>query len=278
MDSSYHDLFPLAHALIGVVHLPALPGSPFHTLSMAEIRARALADAETLIFAGFDGIIVENFGDAPFQSHSVGPHTVAAMTLLVREVIDLTKRVAPERHTAVGVNVLRNDAKAALAIAKMTHASFIRVNVHTGAMVTDQGIIQGQAYETLLYRKRLNASAAIFADVMVKHAHPLGPADIRNMARDTFSRGGASALILSGSGTGQPADPERLRTVREAAPGAPILLGSGATLDSFDTFAPLTDGMIVGTALKEEGQVERPIDLERALAFHAARERWRALT
>ncbi len=74
------------------------------------------------------------------------------------------------------MNVLRNDALAALGVAVAAGADFIRVNVHTGAMLTDQGIIQGEADQTLRMRRYLNAERIqIFADVLVKHAVPLGP-------------------------------------------------------------------------------------------------------
>jgi predicted TIM-barrel enzyme len=55
-----------------------------------------------------------------------------------------------------------------------TGARFVRVNVHTGAAVTDQGLIQGRAAETLRERQRLCPDVALLCDVQVKHATPLG--------------------------------------------------------------------------------------------------------
>jgi len=243
---------------------------------MQELEAHVLADARALIEAGFDGIVVENFGDHPFYPDNVEPHTVAAMTLLATRIADLTRTLVPERPPVLGINVLRNDARAALAIAASTGARFIRVNVHTGAMVTDQGLIQGRAHETLRYRKMLGTNTVILADVLVKHAHPLGTADLEGTARDTVLRGGADAVIISGRGTGEPTDLARARRLREVLPTTAVIIGSGLTLEALDDAIRATDGAIVGTALKHGGDVSAPIDRARAAAFIHDRDRLRA--
>jgi hypothetical protein len=239
---------------------------------MAEIQDRVVADAECLTSAGFDGLIVENFGDNPFLPRDVEPHTVAAMTLLSVLARDVSSRVRPKRVPVLGLNVLRNDATAAMAIAAVISAAFIRVNVHVGAMVTDQGIIEGRAYETLRYRRSLDARVGIWADVFVKHAYPLGMAELGSTARDTFFRGGAEALIISGHGTGEPTDLDQVAMIRHAAPGAPILIGSGISGRNLETACSCTDGAIVGTALKELGEVERPVEFERARSLVEMRD------
>jgi membrane complex biogenesis BtpA family protein len=253
--------------LVGVVHVPPLPGSPRAELSMPEIEAHVLADARTLLRAGFDALLVENFGDAPFFPERVEPHTIAALALLVRAV----RGRAGERP--VGVNVLRNDARAAVGIAAVAGASFVRVNVHTGAMVTDQGILEGKAHETLRYRRALGWPVAVFADVLVKHASPLGAVDLATAARDTFRRGGAQALIVTGAETGAEADLSRVRQAREAVPEAPVLVGSGVTAENLADVVAAAHGAIVGTWVKEGGQIERPVDGARARALVAARDR-----
>jgi membrane complex biogenesis BtpA family protein len=129
----------------------------------------------------------------------------------------------------MGFNVLRNDPRAALALCAACGGSFIRVNVHTGAMLTDQGIIEGDAHGTVRYRERICPAASIFADVHVKHAVPLGDFEIEDSAHDTLERGLADALIISGTGTGRVADMADVQRVREACPTAKILLGSGIT-------------------------------------------------
>ena len=159
--------------IIGVVHLLPLPGSPGWGGDFDEVLRRAREDAHALVDGGCDGVIVENMGDAPHFPTTVPPVTVAAMTRAVAAVQDLVGHLAP-----VGVNVLRNDATAALSIAAATGARFIRVNVHQGVMVGTEGVLEGKAAETLRLRAALEAEVAILADVLVKHASPLGATDM----------------------------------------------------------------------------------------------------
>jgi uncharacterized protein len=228
-------------AVFGMIHLQALPGAPGFR-SLDEVLEAALADARAIRDGGCDGFAIENFGDRPFTRGRVEAETVAAMT----RVITLVTR---EVKLPFGVNVLRNDALSALAIAAATGAAFIRVNVHTGAAVTDQGIIEGDAYATLRKRAALAPDVLIFADYLVKHATPLGEVS----AKDLRERGLADALIVTGSETGAAADPARLRSLREL--DAPLLLGSGLTAENAGEFAE-ADGAIVGTSLKTGGVVD----------------------
>ncbi len=250
-------------SLIGVVHLPALPGSPCHQWPMDEIIERALGDARSLKDAGFSAVIVENFGDAPFFRESLEPATISAMAL----VGDQLRR---EIGLPVGVNALRNDAKSALGIAATIGASFVRVNVHTGVMATDQGILEGRAAETLRYRKVLGRRIAILADVHVKHAKPLIEQDIGLAAREVAYRGLADALIVTGDATGSPVDMDELRRVREAVPDRRVFVGSGATAETVSDLLSAATGVIVGSSLKQQGDPANPIDADLARDFMAA--------
>ncbi|HEU5430719.1 MAG TPA: BtpA/SgcQ family protein, partial [Thermomicrobiales bacterium] len=172
----------------------------------------------------------------------------------------------------LGVNVLRNDAAAALAVAAVCAGpgAFIRVNVHSGAMVTDQGVIAGQADRTLRRRRDLGADVAILADVLVKHAVPLGEWTIEDAARDAAERGLADALIVTGAGTGQATDLADVRRVRAALPNAVLLVGSGVTVATVAETLIIADGVIAGTALKVDGVTTAPVDVERVRRFVAA--------
>jgi membrane complex biogenesis BtpA family protein len=170
----------------------------------------------------------------------------------------------------VGFNVLRNDAHAALALCAACGGAFLRVNVHTGAMVTDQGLIEGNAFETLRQRERLAPGTAIFADVLVKHATPLGDLPIEIAARDTIERGLADALIVSGTGTGVATELEDVRRVRAACPGTPVLLGSGVTAANVGAYLDHASGFIVGTSAKRAGAVGNPVDERRVAALRKA--------
>jgi hypothetical protein len=227
---------------------------------MGPILEAARLDAERLIEAGFDGYVIENFGDAPFFKDSVPAHTVAAMTRVAAEL--------SRPDTIIGANVLRNDAASALAVAVAAQLNFIRVNVHVGATLTDQGVVEGQAAATLRLRASLGANVAIVADVDVKHARPLAPGyDRREAAKETYGRGGADALIVSGAATGEPVRLQDLEEIVSAVPDAPVWIGSGATAETARSLLSLARGVIVGTSIKEGGSVHAPVDLERARAF-----------
>jgi len=250
-------------ALLGVVHLPPLPGSPrFRPGSFPGLIAAAYRDAETLLAAGFDGYVIENFGDCPFYPDEVPAHVVALMTRVACEL---------PREAFVVANVLRNDARAALAVAVAADLAAIRVNVHCGAMVTDQGVVEGRAAETLRMRKALEHTVAIFADVGVKHAHPLGAGfSLAESARETAYRGLADALIVTGTSTGASVAHDDLLAVRRAVPDRPVLVGSGADEGNIARLLEVADGVIVGTSIKENHRVDQRVDPERAKRFVAA--------
>lgn len=261
--------------LLGMVHLPPLPGSPgVGDQSPEQALPRALEvaaeDARRLIAGGMDGFFLENFNDHPFYPDQVPPVTLAAMTWMATKLKELPE--VREKKAFIGVNVLRNDASSALALAAVVGCDAIRVNVHTGAMVTDQGVIEGQAHATIRERARLRVPVRIFADVLVKHASPLGVGspDIGSLARETAGRGRADALIVTGQETGAEADLDQIARVREAVEGTPILVGSGVSADSVAKVLKVADGVIIGTGLKEDGQVHRAVDVERVKALVAA--------
>jgi hypothetical protein len=248
-------------SLFGVVHLPPLPGSPAFRPGTLEARlARAVADARAYERGGATALFIENFGDAPFTKNAVAPVTLAAMAVAGRAI-----RAAV--RLPIGFNVLRNDAQAALALCVACGGEFLRVNVHTGAMLTDQGLIEGDAYHTVRARQQLAPHVAIFADVHVKHAVPLGAVTLEQSAQDTYHRGRADALIISGHGTGQATELADVQRVRRACPRAKLLLGSGVTAQNIGTFRPWIDGVIVGTSLKRAGQVHNPVDARRVAAL-----------
>jgi membrane complex biogenesis BtpA family protein len=249
--------------LAGVIHLPPLPGSPRAALSAREIAGRAAADARALAEAGFDAIVVENFGDAPFLRR-VGAITVSAMTVAAIAV----REACP--GSTLAINVLRNDAQAALSIACAVEADVIRVNVHTGARVTDQGVVEGEAGTTLRARRSLGAGRVrIWADVDVKHSAPLGVRPLEDEARDLEARGLADAVLVTGEGTGRPVDLARLDAVR-AALKVPVFVASGATIEDLVRLASSCDGVIVGSALRADGRAGGAVDAERARRFAEA--------
>ncbi len=257
-------LFDLDHkVLIGVIHLQPLPGAPRWRGDMESVIEFAVKDARAYERGGVDALFIENFGDIPFTKGSVAPETIAAMAVAGRAVRQAVK-------LPIGFNVLRNDARAALALCAVCDGGFIRVNVHIGAMLTDQGLIEGNAYETLRYRQRVCPRAQVFADVHVKHAVPLGNSTIEDATRDTVERGLVDALIVSGAGTGLSADIADVERVRRTAPAAKVLLGSGVTAANVREFLSVADGFIVASSLKLGGELSNPVDPRRVAALARA--------
>lgn len=263
-----YQLFKTKTPIIGVVHLLPLPSSPRWGGNLKAVIDRAVQEATALSSGGVDSIIIENFFDAPFAKNHVDPAVVSAMTVVVQRIQNLV-------NLPIGLNVLRNDAQSAIAIANCVNAQFIRVNVLTGVMATDQGLIEGQAHQLLRYRRELGADVKIFADVLVKHAHPLGHINLTNAVSDTIERGLADAVILSGWSTGNPPKQEDLELAKTVTNDTPIFIGSGANWENIATLMQSADGVIVSSSLKRKGRLEETIDPIRVSQFVEAARRSR---
>ena len=247
------EVFKTSHPVIGVLHLLPLPTSPRWQGDLQAVIDRAEQEATALASGGVHGIIVENFFDAPFTKGSVDPAVVSAMGLVVQRLQTLVT-------VPIGLNVLRNDARSAMAIATCTGAAFIRVNVLTGVMATDQGLIEGCAHDLLRYRKELGSPVKILADVLVKHARPLGSPNLITAVQETLHRGMADGIILSGWATGHPPSLEDLELAKAAAGDRPVFIGSGADWENIGTLMKAADGVIVASSLKRQGDINQPID------------------
>jgi membrane complex biogenesis BtpA family protein len=247
-----------------MIHLLPLPGSPRYAGSFDQVLETSINEATALEEAGFPALMVENFGDAPFRADTSDPETIAAMALAVRGVVEMT-------DLPVGVNVLRNDALSALAIAAVAGARFIRVNVLTGVMYTDQGPIVGRADEVARRRAVLGPEIEVWADVMVKHATPPPGLDMEQAVEDTVVRGLADAVIVSGTGTGVEPDADEAARARSVLPkGVRLVIGSGAGVDNLGSLADVADTIIVGSSLKMDGNANEGLDPERVAAFMEA--------
>lgn len=247
--------------VVGMLHLGPLPGSPGWGGDLETVTTAALRDARALREGGVGALMLENFHDIPFHPDTVPPVTVAAMTAVAAAI----RRESPD--CPLGINVLRNDAEAALAIAVAVGAAFIRVNVHAGAAVTDQGVLEGRAWRTLRLRREYGVPVGILADVRVKHAAPLGERPLADEARDLRLRGLADALVITGAATGAGADPGEIESLRRTLPDCPLLVGSGIGAGNVGRFLPAADGFIVGTSLKEGGDVAAPVSAARTADF-----------
>ncbi|MEV0195766.1 BtpA/SgcQ family protein [Nonomuraea sp. NPDC050691] len=237
-------------AVIACVHLLPTPGSPGYDGELEQIYETAVREAEIFLRHGVDALIVENARDLPFHPQSVPVETAATIAGVTREIVRMS-------DVPVGVAVLRNDASAALAVAACTGASFIRVNVHIGAVFSAQGVLAGNSHETLRLREALRCDVAVFADAGVKHSQPFAYPDLATEVRDLS--GLADGVIVSGELTGLGTSEGDLVTARRAT-GLPLLVGSGVTLDNLETMYDRADGFIVGSHFKVDGVAGNPVD------------------
>ncbi len=247
------EIFGSQNPVLGVVHLLPLPGSPRWQGDLQVVIDRAEQEATALASGGVNGIIVENFFDAPFTKGQVDPAVVSAMSLVVQRLQTLIT-------LPIGINVLRNDGRSALAVATCVGAKFIRVNVLTGVMATDQGLIEGCAHDLLRSRQTLGSQVSILADVLVKHARSLSSPNLTTAVQETIHRGMADGIILSGWATGSPPSLEDLELAKAAAGDHPVFIGSGADWENIGTLMQAADGVIVASSLKRHGNINQPID------------------
>ena len=250
-------LFGVPRALIGVVHLQALPGTPGSKLDLAAITSIAVEEASLYKDAGFDGVMIENTHDRPYIKGGVGPEITAAMAVIGAEIRRVTSQ-------PLGVQVLAGSNSAALAVALACGASFVRVEGYVFAHIADEGLIEASAGTLLRYRRAIGADhIRIFADVKKKHSAHAITADVDIVetakAAEFFLVDG---VIVSGVSTGQPAEPDEVNSVgREVS--VPTLVGSGITAENIVNYH-YADAFIVGSSIKKDGVWSSPIDLDRA--------------
>lgn len=264
-DNVLVSLFGKAKAVIGVVHLMPLPGSPRYDGEAVEtIYQRGLDDAKAYLHGGCDGVIVENHGDIPFaKPDDIGPETSAYMSVV-------SDRIRRELGRPVGINVLANASIPALSIASAAGAGFVRVNQWANAYVANEGFIEGEAARAMRFRAKLRANGIrIFADAHVKHGAHAIVADrpVEEQVKDLVFFD-ADAVIATGQRTGHAADLGYIRMIKEAA-GLPTLVGSGVTPENVNDILGIVDGVIVASSLKYDGVWWNPVELSRVQSFIA---------
>ncbi len=259
--------FGVPRALIGALHLDALPGTPRGERGVEEIAERAAAEADILFQAGFHGLTIENMHDRPYRRRSVGPEITAAMAVVGREV----RRRVP---LPLGVQVLAGANREALSVAMACGAAFVRVEGFVFAHVADEGLMESDAGELLRYRRAIDAGhIAVFADVKKKHSAHALTADVGLVetarAAEFFL---ADGVVVSGTETGRATDPAEVEAVSGAVE-IPTLVGSGITPENVAEYAA-ADALIVGSWLKSDGLWSNPLEAQRAArmaeAFTAA--------
>ena len=285
-------LYDLCKPLIGVVHLPPLPGSPGYKRNvyprvhgrkwgMEDIVEYAIEEARKYYEAGFDGVILENYGDRPFTM-TASPGQAISLAYIASEV----RRSVPTR---VGVNVLRNSAYEALYIAYIARLSMIRVNNMCEVRVSPEGIMEPAAQDLSRAAAELEAydhlntgKIALFADVDVKHSTSIGGEyDLKETVSDCIERAGVSIgyIVATGSKTGSEPDLEMVEVIASAAKplGSRVAIGSGVSQDNIGTYWKISDAFIVGSSVKVGGHAENPVSLEKAKNLARLVDRYRKI-
>jgi membrane complex biogenesis BtpA family protein len=247
-------------ALIGMVHVGALPGTPYASFSVEALVAQAVEEAKQIEQSGFDAIIVENMHDAPYvHGNELGPEIVAGMTRVVHAV--KTAISIP-----VGVQILSGGNKHALSVANSSGGSFIRCENFVFAHVADEGLLaKAEAGELLRYRKAIGAEGVkVFCDIKKKHASHAITADV-NIAEFAHAGEffGADGFVVTGLSTGKPTELDDVKAVRSAT-NLPVLVGSGVTPQNAVALSEYADALIVGSWIKADGFWKNAVDSDRA--------------
>jgi len=264
----FREIFGREKVTIGMLHLPALPGTPRYGGDTQTIIDTALREAEVYTKAGMHALMIENMHDVPYLNRRVGPEITAMMSVVAQKLKD-------NFDVPLGIQILAGANKDALAAALAADADFIRAEGFVFGHVADEGMMQSDAGELLRYRKYISAEhIAVFTDIKKKHgSHQLtADTDITDHAKAAafFLSDG---LVITGSETGRPASVEELKAVKKAVE-LPVLIGSGLTADNLEKYYPYADGFIVGSYFKRGGRWDRPVDAERVKAWM---DKWKAL-
>lgn len=257
--NTLQDIFGVSKPIVGMVHSQPLPGAPrFKHYRLEDVYRFGVEEALRLKEGGVDGLLLENAGDIPFaKPEDIGPETVAAMSILghlIREATGLP----------LGIITVANAAIQSLAIAKACGAQFVRINQWVNAYVANEGIMDGAAGLAARYRSWIEAeSVKIFADVHVKHGSHAIVADrpLSEQARDAefFD---ADVLIATGQRSGAPTSVEEVDGIRNHV-SLPVIIGSGLTVDNCRELLAVSDGAIIGSAVKETGKMHGQVSVEK---------------
>jgi membrane complex biogenesis BtpA family protein len=234
--------------VLGMVHLGALPGTPFYVEgSYDTVRANAVSDARALEAGGADGCVVQNAGDRVFALDQADPVVVVSMADVVRAVNDAT---GPGFQ--VGVQILRNDLKAALAIAHVCGGSFLRCGALVGTTVTASGIMQGAPYDFQAYRTGIGAQQVkLMAEIYSMHFEWLGGRPIGEVARSAKAAG-ADAVALCDRD--EELTLRMIHEVKSACPDLPVVVSGYTDHDNVHRLLTDGDGAIVGSCFERGGR------------------------
>ncbi|VDP22833.1 unnamed protein product [Heligmosomoides polygyrus] len=239
--------------VFGMIHVPALPGTPMNRLSMPEILSIVRKETQIYAAANVDGLIVENMHDIPYVKSPVGPEITSSMTMACQMV---TNTLGKQRDAMVlGVQILAAANKEAVAVAHCTGRSF------------SPRWMDGCAGDLLRYRRSIGAdSVAVVTDVKKKHSSHAVTSDL---SIGDVAQGAefflADGVVVTGRCTGQAADFNDLEEVRKSC-SLPVFVGSGVSISNVHQFSA-ADALIVGSEFKKGGKWKNELEAERVKLF-----------
>lgn len=266
MTTKFERLFGVSKPVVGMVHLGAMPGTPLFDPEVDLVEA-ARADLSALQAAGFDAVMFGNENDRPYE-FDVDTATTAKMAYIIGQL-------KPEISVPFGVNVLW-DSMSSVALGAATGAHFVR-EIFTGTYASDMGIWAPDAGRAMRYRDRLGRSdMAMLFNVSAEFASSLDHRSLPDRARSAVFSSIPDAVLVSGQITGESASLSDLEAVKAVLPDTPVMANTGVKHDTIADVLAVSDGCIVGSSLKVDGDTWKPIDPERATDFMARVRKYRA--
>lgn len=250
----------LRKAVIGMVHIPALPGTPLYDEAggVAKLVDSTLADITALQEGGVDAVMFGNENDRPYSLRAPQA-SVAAMSAVIAAARSAVT-------VPFGVNYLW-DPVASVAIAVATGANFVR-EIFTGVYAADMGLWAPDCEGAVRARRQLGRpDIKLLFNINAEFAASLDTRPIALRARSAVFSSLADAVLVSGPITGQGVDQSDLRSVCEALTDVPVLANTGVTLDNVADILAIADGCIVGTHFKRDGNTWNPVDCNRVARF-----------
>ncbi len=253
--------------IVGMIHVGALPGTPGHHQTMAEIVQVACEEAQRYQEGGINCLMIENMHDVPYLRGAVGPEIVAGMTIVAQAV-------RAQTALPIGLQILAAADLEAVAVAHAARLDFVRTECFSFAHVADEGIMESNAARLLRYRRAIGATEVqVWADIKKKHASHAWTADLSlGDVAEAAEFMGAETLIVTGASTGRPPQPSDVAEARERCQ-LPVFVGSGVTLENLPDFLAVADGLIIGSHFKQDGHWRNPVDPARVRTFVQAAAR-----
>ena len=257
---TFDKLFPKSKPIIAMVHLSALPGSPLYNskVGLNLIIENARNDIKALQKAGVDAIMFGNENDRPYELE-VNVSSTATMAY----VIGLLKE---EISVPFGVNVLW-DPISTIALAAATGASFAR-EIFTGTYASDMGLWKPDAGKAVRYRQSVDREdLLLFFNISAEFAYSLDKRSVAERAKSAIISSKPDAILVSGNVTGESADLNELKSVKEIVTEVPVLANTGVNISNVEETLKFADGVIIGSSLKIDGDTWNAVDEKRAIDF-----------